>query len=404
MSSHEPRLLHVINSLSFETGGPVTGLHALVHGLQRLGVLPEVVCLDAPGTPGTKALPVEVHALGRVRTKYGYSPKLWHWLKQNAERFDAVIVNGIWQYHSLAVRNALKHSGRPYYVFTHGMLDPWFKRTFPLKHIKKWLYWPWAEYRVLRDAQGVLFTSEEERRLARQSFWLYRCREVVLGYGITPPPPPEPGNLFLQEHPHLENKRLWLFLGRVHMKKGCDQLIRSFALVADQHPDLHLVMAGPDPTHWRPALEKLSRSCGIANRISWPGMLTGRLKWDAFRAAEVFWLPSHQENFGLAIAEAMACGVPALISNKVNIWREVEEEEAGLVESDTFEGTHRLAQRWLALAPSIRQAMRANAQRCFQRRLSAHQAAERLADLLGLKTTAASDMHWIPCGGQLMHS
>jgi hypothetical protein len=73
------------------------------------------------------------------------------------------------------------------------MLDPWFKRQYPLKHLKKWLYWPWGEYRVLRDAQGVLFTSEEERRLARQSFWLYRCRELVLGYGITAPPPPEPG-------------------------------------------------------------------------------------------------------------------------------------------------------------------------------------------------------------------
>ena len=63
-----------------------------------------------------------------------------------------------------------------YFVFTHGMLDPWFKRTYPLKHLKKWLYWPWAEYRVLRDAQAVLFTCEEERILARQSFWLYKCK------------------------------------------------------------------------------------------------------------------------------------------------------------------------------------------------------------------------------------
>ena len=76
----------------------------------------------------------------------------------------------------------------PYVVFTHGMLDPWFKRQYPLKHVKKWLYWPWAEYRVLRDATAVLFTSEEERRLARRSFWLYRCNEVVINYGTAAPP------------------------------------------------------------------------------------------------------------------------------------------------------------------------------------------------------------------------
>src|SRR5262249_24621381 len=71
--------------------------------------------------------------------------------------------------------------------FTHGMLDPWFKRRYPLKHLKKWLYWPWAEYRVLRDARAVLFTCEDERRLASRSFWLYRAHERVVGYGIAPP-------------------------------------------------------------------------------------------------------------------------------------------------------------------------------------------------------------------------
>ena len=75
----------------------------------------------------------------------------------------------------------------PYFVFPHGMLDPWFKRTYPLKHLKKLLYWPWAEYRVLRDAAAVLFTSEEERRLARESFWPYRCNEVVVNYGTAAP-------------------------------------------------------------------------------------------------------------------------------------------------------------------------------------------------------------------------
>src|SRR6202030_4246906 len=102
----------------------------------------------------------------------------------------------------------LKRRGVPYYVFTHGMLDPWFKKAYPLKHLKKLLYWPWAEYRVLRDAKAVLFTSEEERILARRSFALYRVRERVVAYGTAAPP----GNSeqlrtqFLAQHPELRDR------------------------------------------------------------------------------------------------------------------------------------------------------------------------------------------------------
>src|SRR5258708_12756609 len=95
---------------------------------------------------------------------------------------------GLWQPHILAVWQRFQKTAIPYFVFPHGMLDPWFKRTYPLKHLKKWLYWPWAEYRVLRDARAVCFTCEEERRLARQSFRLYQCSEQLLNYRPSPPP------------------------------------------------------------------------------------------------------------------------------------------------------------------------------------------------------------------------
>src|SRR5439155_8804732 len=142
---------------------------------------------------------------GPVKTKYGYNTKLLPWLRTHADRYDAMIINGLWQYNSFAVWRVLHKKSVPYFVFPHGMLDPWFKRTYPLKHIKKWLYWPWAEYRVLRDARAVFFTCEEERRLARQSFWLYKCNEVVINYGTSAPT----GNsehqreLFFEKFPHL---------------------------------------------------------------------------------------------------------------------------------------------------------------------------------------------------------
>ena len=251
------------------------------------------------------------------------------------------------------------------------MLDPWFKRTYPLKHLKKCLYWPWAEYRVLRDAQAVLFTCEEEKLLARQSFGLYRASEVVVNFGTAGPVGDARGAAGGVPRPAirtLQGKRLLLFLGRLHVKKGCDLLIEAFARVAAADPDLHLVMAGPDQAGWQAELERRAAALGVADRISWTGMLTGDLKWGAFHAAEAFVLPSHQENFGIAVAEALACGLPVLISNKVNIWREIAEDGAGLVAEDTEAGTTGMLQDWLLKSDEERQEMGRNARDSFARR------------------------------------
>jgi glycosyltransferase involved in cell wall biosynthesis len=278
--------------------------------------------------------------------------------------------------------------GIPYYVFTHGMLDPWFKRTYPLKHLKKWLYWPWAEYRVLRDAAGVLFTSEEERLQARRSFWLYRAHEHVVAYG-TAQPPQDGERLrakFLVAHRQLQGKRIVLFLGRIHEKKGCDLLVQAFASAAAQDDRLHLVLAGPDQTRLVPRLQALAAAAGVAERVSWPGMLQGDAKWGAFHAAEVFALPSHQENFGIAVAEALGCGLPVLISNKVNIWREIAADRAGIVEDDTLKGTRQGLQRWLALGPEQRRQFSEQAKSSFRRRYSVDAMATTFLDVLTGKT------------------
>ena len=374
------RILHSIRSANPAGGGPIEGIKQLAGFHLREGREVEVVCLDSPHETWIEQFPVRIHALGPVRAKYGFCPRLLSWLRTHGGNYDAIIVNGLWQFNSLAVWHTMRRLEVPYYVFTHGMLDPWFKRTYPLKHLKKWLYWPWAEYRVLRDARAVFFTCEQERLLARQSFWLYRCREIVLGYGTTPPPGEADAQraTFLQQFHECEGRRVWLFLSRIHEKKGCDLLLKAFARVAARDPSLHLVMAGPDQTGWLPALQQLSVELGIAARITWAGMLHGDLKWGALRAAEVFILPSHQENFGIAVAEALACGVPVLISDQVNIWREIEADGAGLVEPDTLAGTLKLCERWLELPDEGKRRMRENAPRCFQQRFEMEQVARRL--------------------------
>lgn len=378
------RILHVISSVNPAGGGPIEGIKQLGVTLLTQGHCVEIVSLDPPDAPYLAQAPLPVHALGPVQLKYGFSPRLVPWLRANASRYDAVIVNGIWQYHSYGTWKVLRKSNTPYVLFTHGMLDPWFKKRYPLKHLKKWMYWPWAEYRVLRDARAVLFTCEEERRLARSSFWLYRCNERVVSYGTAKPKgdPEAERREFFDHYPELHGKRLLLFMGRIHQKKGCDLLIQAFAKVLAQQPDWHLVIAGPDQVGWREDLNYRAAELGIAPRITWTGMLGGAMKWGALRAAEIFVLPSHQENFGIAVAEALAAGLPALISNKVNIWREIEHDGAGIVADDTLEGTCGMLQSYLELAADKRLAMRQAARDCFETRFEIKKAAETLHAVL----------------------
>jgi len=386
------RFLHVISSLDPKSGGPAEGLRSIAREVTALGNEVEVVCLDAPDAGFLNAFPAKVHALGPSRGKYAYSKRLVPWLRERRKEYDAVIVNGLWQYHGFAVWRALAKTSTPFFVFTHGMLDPWFKRTYPLKHLKKWLYWPWAEYRVLRDAEAVIFTCEEERLLARQSFWLYRANEEVTSYGTAAPPADNGLSArFLSDHPQLQGKRLLLFLSRIHEKKGCDLLIKAFAKVAAVHPDLHLVMAGPDQTGWMAELKQLAEQQGVADRITWSGMLQGDDKWGAFYAADVFCLPSHQENFGIVVAEAMACGKPVLISNKVNIWREIEADGAGIVREDTLEGTVDGLTTWLAMTPDAQEAMRAAARRGFETRFRIDRVASSLANIINSRLKRRGD-------------
>jgi glycosyltransferase involved in cell wall biosynthesis len=369
------RILHCISSVDPRSGGPIEGLKQLSATHRQRGHEVEVLTLDDPEATWVKDFPFPCHAMGPTSVwNYHYSPRWVGWLKAHAHSYDAVIVNGIWQYHAFGTWRALRHSDTPYFVFTHGMLDPWFKRAYPLKHLKKWLFWPWGEYRVLRDAAAVMFTCEEERRLASQSFWLYACEECVVSYGTSAPPSDEVRQraAFKAQFPSLAGKRQLLFLGRVHEKKGADLLFKAFAAHKQRGTpglqDVQIVMAGPADHAYGHEMQALVKSLGLDDQVTWTGMVTGDVKWGAFREADAFILPSHQENFGIAVAEALACGVPVLISNQVNIWREIEQSEAGIIDVDTQAGTERLIAKWLATPTEQWERMRGRAKACFEQR------------------------------------
>lgn len=378
------KLLRVSRSLNPACGGIAEGVRQITPHLDPLGVTTTVASLDPPEAPWLQDQPFQAIGLGPVAGGYGYRRGLSARICALAQEHDVVIIEGIWQYHAYATWRALRGSTIPYFVYTHGMLDPWFKRAYPLKHLKKWAYWPWADFRVLRDAKAALFTTEQERLLARQSFWLYQANEVVVGYGTSVPPPDAEGQRqgFLQRFPQLRGQRLLLFLGRIHPKKGVDLLTDAFAAVADADPRLQLVIAGPDQVGWQASLQQRAAVLGIADRITWTGMLSGELKWGALRSAELFCLPSHQENFGVVVAESLACGLPVSIAEPVNIASEVASAGAGLVHPDTVEGTTEALLQWFALKAEEKVAMGQRGKQLFDERYDFASVARDLVSLL----------------------
>jgi glycosyltransferase involved in cell wall biosynthesis len=357
------RLLHVIAQTDPESGGPVEALLRISEVMIRDGHQVTVVCLEDQEEVAARGFPFSVVGLGRATRRYSYNSRLTSWLKSNASAFDAIILHGLWNYTSFGSWRALKGSSTPYYIFAHGMMDPWFRDAYPLKHFVKQVFWTIAEGRVLRDARAVLFTCEEERERARGVFKGHAYKERVVLFGTADPgvnaiEQKEQEAAFEEALPQLRERKFLLFLSRVHPKKGCDLLIQAFAELLPSLPnDLDLVIAGPDQVGWVPELQELCEKLGISQRVHWPGMLKGDVKWGAFRTAEALTLSSHQENFGIVVAEAMACSTPVLISNKVNIWREVTASGAGFVQPDTLEGTRELIQEFISLSVTERAQM-----------------------------------------------
>lgn len=347
------KILHVVASVDPALGGIAESIRCRGSFLQSLGHIVHVVCMDEPTQLFVKHHPLSVFALGPGLSSWKYQPRLVDWLKKHYKDYDAIVVDGIWQYHSYAIWKVLHGTRVPYFVFTHGMLDPWFKTSFPLKHFKKQLFWPWSEFRLLRDAKAVLFTCAEEERLAKLSFSSYRVNPEIVPFGGSQPPESldDLAEDFRREYPILEGRRMLLFLGRVHEKKGCDILIEAFSRIAKEHKSIVLGIAGPGTDALVTELKSLATKLGVSNKIMWFGMLNGTRKWGALAASFGFVLPSHQENFGISVVEALACGKPVVISNKVNIWSEIKSANAGFVGEDNVDDTWSSLDALLALNP-----------------------------------------------------
>jgi glycosyltransferase involved in cell wall biosynthesis len=378
------KVLQIVQSMDPATGGVCAGIRSTNLAMLKMGFKPEVVCYDNPDSHFLKNDPFKVHSLGSTNLPAAYHKDYIPWLKSNVLNYDVIIINGLWQYHSYAtIRVILELKNRgirnlpKVYIMPHGMLDPWFQRdkSRRLKALRNEIYWRLIERKVVNSADGLLFTCEEELLLARGTFKGYDPKkEINIGYGIENPPIQD-----LSMHPAISGNKYWLFLSRIHPKKGVDLLVKAYQELEEKYsliPDL--VIAGPLDSSYAKDMVKLSNS----KKIHFTGLLQGNAKWGAFYNCEVFVLPSHQENFGIAVVEALACGIPVLISNKVNIYREIVDGGGGIVKEDTLEGTINLLNDWLELTKEQRQEMQMNSKKVFKRHFFSEKVAEKLIDAL----------------------
>ncbi len=414
------KLLQLIGSMNPATGGPCQVIRNSVPELEERGVQTVVVCMDEPGATflGKDTFPIE--ALGPSKNPWSYSSGLLPWLLENIASFDAVLLHGLWLYPGYALRKAmdqLKGTKAPFskgkkalpklFIMPHGMLDPYFQRApeRKLKALRNWIYWKLIEGKVVNKADGLLFTCNEEKHLARQPFRPYRPKqEINIGFGIAAPPPftLHMKKALQEKCPELNNGPYILFLSRIHEKKGVDLLLKAYAnfvrakqtasaapVLAGETGDVSsakpaefpkLVIAGPgiETAYGQRIHQQVLENPALRDSVFFPGMLHGDAKWGAFYCSEVFILPSHQENFGIAVVEAMACGKAVLISRQVNISPEIEAAGAGKIAADTQEGTLEMLSFWDSLPEEEKKYMGRQAKLAFEEYFAVGPAAERL--------------------------
>ncbi|MEO9894555.1 glycosyltransferase [Aurantibacter sp.] len=365
------KVLHVIDKMDPKRGGVCQAVRTIIKGLALLEVESEVVSTDMPTETFLQQDQFITHALGPANNPLCYTKELKPWLVNNLNRFSVVIIHGLWQYPSYAVYKAKKYLNKKnngviaprIYTMPHGMLDPYFQKApeRKLKAIRNVLYWSLIEKNVVNAVDGLLFTCEEEKQLARIPFKPYEPNsELVVGLGVEQPPSYDTDmtNAFIEKCTDLKGSSYFLFLSRIHQKKGVDILLKAYSEFSKQQLALDisieipkLVIAGPGmESNYGKQIERIILADELLQKnVLLPGMLSGNAKWGAFYGCKAFVLPSHQENFGIAIVEALACGRPILISNKINIWREIESGGGGFVATDSKVGTINLFEAYSKL-------------------------------------------------------
>jgi glycosyltransferase involved in cell wall biosynthesis len=342
------RVLHVISAIDPVRGGPIVALLGMAEAQQAAGIQVRVAATWIEGESPAAAealrkLGIEVAHIGPCHTPLRRHPQIVPVLEGQIASSDVVDIHAIYEeIQHQAARLARRH-GVPYIVRPEGMLTPW---SLAQSRMKKKLYMMWRLRNDLNRAAALAFTSQAECDATAPLGLTPKSIVEPLGVDLREFENLPPRGMFRDRYPKLAGKRIVLFLGRVHPGKGLELLIPAFAKV--EAPDAMLVIVGPDSENFQATAESLVREYKIENRVVFTGMLRGPDRIAALADADLFALPSFHENFGIAVIEALAAGVPVIISNEVNVWKEIADAQVGGVVPTKVDPLAAELNRWLS--------------------------------------------------------
>jgi len=328
--------------VSERSGGPGQAIVPLCSALSAQGV--EVLLastdadLPAPNMPGGpkrgavtryKNLPAIFFPI-QLGASFKYSRPFATWLEEHVSDYDLVHIHAIFNHCSIAAARACSKKGVPYIVRPLGTLDPW---SMKQKSFKKKLFWKAGVKTMLTKAAAIHYTTKGEREAVENSLGLNHGVIVPLGVNAPTTPDTDAVEKLAARFPALLDHPYVLVLSRLHPKKALEVLIEAFVSLS-RRPEFRnwrLVLAGEGPADYVASLNRIVEEQNAAEFVVFPGWLDGEHKEAALRNASLLALTSYQENFGLCVMEALACGVPVLLSPHVNLAPEVAAAGAGWI-------------------------------------------------------------------------
>lgn len=327
---------------AFQYGGPIASIHALNKALVKRGVGVTVYATNA-GLDGKVPVNQEVDVDGVKVTYFGFvnflefigrtgwqfSWQITNALKKTLKAFDLIHINAVWNYPAAVTAYYCRKYKKPYIIAPRGTLYPY---TIGRNAWKKWPYYKLVAKRDLKGAAAIHYTTEDELEKCH-SFLGLNNTAIIIPNGIDLSEfnvLPEKGKL-RGRYPFLKAKKVVLFLGRIHWKKGLDLLAKAYGRLARERRDVHLLIVGSDEGGYEKKVRGWLEDESVLDQVTFTGMLNGKEKIEAFAGSDIFVLPSYSENFGMAVIEAMACRLPVVISNQVGVYRELQRAEAGLI-------------------------------------------------------------------------
>jgi glycosyltransferase involved in cell wall biosynthesis len=332
--------IHFLREIRAELGGVVSVAVDLCQAMAERGHRMVMMTCDARDAPASwrddDSLPRIVEVPPSRLTRLRLSKAALDQFAELVADIDVVHLHTPWDLCNFQLAPLLRRAGVPYVVSVHGMLDDWSMRH---KSLKKRAFLSLGGQSLFRHATTVHYTAQAEKEQAER--WIGSARHSVVQScpldlsAFTPKVGPDAA---FSAFPAIRRDvRRILFLSRVHPKKGIDLLIRAAAILQGRGFEFQLLIAGPGEASYIESLQLVATEAGVAEKTLFLGMVQGITKRSLYEAADVFVLPTHQENFGLVLAEAMACGTPVVTTRGTDIWHELEAGGARIVDFNPSE-------------------------------------------------------------------